>query len=51
MLLKSLIVRLDNLCESVKSVVKKYSTALRILFIQSPCETIFGIFHFKAKSG
>lgn len=30
---------------------KKYSTALRILFIQSPCETIFGIFHFKAKSG
>ena len=29
---------------------EKYSVALCILFIQFPCETVFGIFHFKAKS-
>ncbi len=29
---------------------EKNSVALCILFIQFPCETVFGIFHFKAKS-
>jgi len=48
MFIESVIVTVDNLCESARACGEKYRVALCILFIPLPCETDFGICHIRA---